>query len=130
MTEKDSQLDVTKLLSLIPKRSDPKVAVYEVDDRISFSIMDLAQPSYPLVYASSGYQHLTGYSRDELLGKSWYDCPKNSKFVEEPSDPSQRKTISMLRDDSALMKECIEKREEGQFTITNFKKSGEVLPIN
>lgn len=96
-------------------------------------LCDSSRPHCPIVYCSEPFQHLTGYSDSEIVGK-------NCRFLQHPYDP---KTFDVLgtapttkglisnhqRDPNALAKSTIRLALEGnleaQVTLVNYRKNGE-----
>lgn len=60
-------LDISKYIDKIPESQ--KVKLRETDDSVSFILIDLRLPGNQVTYVSAGFESLTGYSRDEIIGK-------------------------------------------------------------
>lgn len=41
----------------------------------TFVVSDATKPDYPIMYASSGFFTMTGYSSKEVIGRNWYVPP-------------------------------------------------------
>lgn len=72
------------------------------------TLVDLRGDDEPLVYASGGFERLTGYAVDEILGR-------NCRFLQgDKTDPLTVKNIG----------DAIERRAHHQVTILNYRKDG------
>jgi PAS domain S-box-containing protein len=80
--------------------------------KFSVTIADPAQPEVPRIAVSTGFEEMTGYSRDEILGKNCrflnFDCPM---------DFDQR---SQIRESSNTGKPCM-------CILENRRKNGEIF---
>jgi len=90
------------------------VAELHVRDRAIASISegialtDPRQPDNPLVYVNSGFERLTGYARDEILGR-------NCRFLQGPdTDPA---ALDRLRTAIREERECV-------VELLNYRKDG------
>jgi PAS domain S-box-containing protein len=71
-------------------------------------IADALEPDCPIIYANHGFEELTGYPRDEVLGR-------NCRFLQGPeTDPD---TVAAIRRALAGQSEC-------HVTIRNYRKDG------
>jgi PAS domain S-box-containing protein len=97
------------LLSDLPAEIQLKIkdrALAETAEGITIS--DYLQPDNPIVYVNEGFERLTGYRREDVLGK-------NCRFLQgEKSDP---KTIEDIR-------ESIQKQKPCSVEILNYRKDG------
>lgn len=62
--------------SSYPRDSVPRVS-QELKDALSslqqtFVVSDATKPDYPIVYASTGFFTMTGYSAKEIVGRNWW----------------------------------------------------------
>src|SRR6056297_91157 len=71
-------------------------------------IADAKLADQPIIYANNAFYQMTGYNRDEVLGK-------NCRFLQ--NDDRNQKEI-------AIMAKAIEKGESCQLTLRNYKKDG------
>jgi PAS domain S-box-containing protein len=74
----------------------------------SFIITDPSLPDNPLVYASSGFLELTGYTIDQVLGR-------NCRFLQGPQ--TDLRAVDRIR-------EGIEKGEDTTVVLLNYKNDG------
>nr|AML77430.1 putative LOV domain-containing protein [Scapania nemorea] len=74
----------------------------------NFVISDPRLPENPIVYASEGFCNMSGYSRDEVLGR-------NCRFLQGPG--TDRRTVLELRD-------AIREERSAQVRILNYTKEG------
>jgi len=72
------------------------------------SITDPNQPDHPAVYVNRGFERLTGYSSEEVLGR-------NMRFLQGPDTDS--KTIDQMRT-------AIQEERECTVEILNYRKDG------
>nr|AML77325.1 putative LOV domain-containing protein [Torreya nucifera] len=74
----------------------------------NFVITDPYLLDHPIVYASEGFLKMTGYSREEVLGR-------NSRFLQGPE--TDRRTVLEIR-------EAIRQEKSCQVSILNYRKDG------
>lgn len=74
-------------------------------------ITDATRPENPIIDASRGVHRLTGYSRDELLGKTF-------QFLQGPETDDE--TSQLLSDSLAAGKEC-------NVELVNYRKDGSIF---
>ena len=116
-----SGMDILGMLAKVASRTNPKIILGPVDLSSSFVVVDAKQRDYPIIYASSNFETLTGYTSKEILGL-------NCRFLQAPGGLVQKGQRRTHVDDSVIfqMKKSIESCEECQFLNINYKKSGEV----
>lgn len=74
----------------------------------SISLVDARRPDFPIIYVNRGFEHLTGYAREECLGR-------NCRFLQGPdSDPQ---TVARIRD-------AVERGETLIVDLLNYRKDG------
>jgi len=114
----------------VANRPNPKFELGAVDCSCAIVLCDLLQKDKPIVYASEGFCELTGYSLDEILGR-------NCRFLQSPDGNAKSKSTQPV-DKEAIRKlrKAVNKNEEIQMEIVNFKKGGQkfknfmtVIPI-
>lgn len=71
-------------------------------------IADALQPDTPIIFSNAAFQKMTGYSEEEVLGR-------NCRFLQ--NDDRDQEAI-------AIMKNAIDKGEECQVELRNYKKDG------
>lgn len=71
-------------------------------------ILDAGQPDHPIVYANSPFLAMTGYRREEVLGR-------NPRFLEGP-DPDSASADRIER--------ALRQQQELQITVRNYRKDG------
>jgi len=75
---------------------------------LGITIADLQQPDEPLVYANEGFQRITGYDQETIVGQ-------NCRFLQgEETDPE---TVERMRS-------AIDDRESVQLVVRNYRKDG------
>ncbi|GAQ81276.1 PAS/LOV protein [Klebsormidium nitens] len=85
-----------------------KVADILQSHSYNFVLSDPTLPDNPIVYASQGFLSMTGYSREEIIGR-------NCRFLQGPD--TDRRTVLMIRE------ACREERAV-QVRILNYTKDG------
>jgi diguanylate cyclase (GGDEF)-like protein/PAS domain S-box-containing protein len=75
------------------------------------TIADATQPHWPLIYVNSGFERLSGYSTEELLGKS----PRQLLGPD-----TEQAGITMLRESLKQGKNC-------QVTLRNYRRDGSMF---
>ncbi|MHB2265855.1 PAS domain-containing protein [Aliihoeflea sp. PC F10.4] len=88
-------------------RGDPFAAAVRAT-RMSMIVTDPAQPDNPIVFANEAFQKLTGYDRDEIIGR-------NCRFLQGPQTDQQ--SISNVR-------EAIKAGEDIAIDLLNYRKDG------
>jgi PAS domain S-box-containing protein len=71
-------------------------------------LVDAQQPDMPIVYVNKAFEHLTGYTADEALGK-------NARFLQ--ADDRQQPAIEQMR-------HALEAHENVVTTLRNYRKDG------
>ncbi|KAI8854746.1 hypothetical protein BC829DRAFT_353693, partial [Chytridium lagenaria] len=115
-----SGFDLLGILVRVVNREKPVIAMGNVDFSCSFTVTDPKLPGNPIVYASETFSRLTGYSNPEILGK-------NCRFLQSPTGQVEAGSVRKYSDSNVAfqMKDSIRKCKECQFSIINYKKSGE-----
>lgn len=94
----------------VAESSDPFAAAVRAT-RMPMLITDPNKPDNPIVFANDAFSKLTGYSRNEILGR-------NCRFLQGPrTDP----------DGVAKIRDAIERRVPIEIELQNHKKDGEVF---
>ncbi len=76
--------------------------------RVGLLIVDALQPDMPVVFCNTGFEEMTGYSSDEVLGR-------NCRFLQ--GDDLKQDAISVMRD-------AIRRGDECFVTLRNYRKDG------
>ena len=81
------------------------------DSNISLSIGHVSAPDCPLIAVNTAFEIISGYSRDEALGK-------NCRFLQPPggAGPVRRRIREFMADDA---------QEASRFLVPNIRKNGE-----
>jgi PAS domain S-box-containing protein len=113
-------LDVDDILSRIPTRPD---IPFPVDpNSCSFVITDALAFDHPIIYASPGFERLTGYAASDVLG---YNC----RFLQFPDLASAvRRNSLKKRSDEEVVRRLhyhISEGSEVQICLSNYRKGGE-----
>ena len=90
-----------------------------IDCSVALVVYDLQHPNQPIIYCSDAYCDMTGYARDEVLGK---DC----HFLQTPHSTIRRPKATIMPDKVAVhrLSQAIHDQQEIQVQILNFKKDG------
>ncbi|CAO4186628.1 HWE histidine kinase domain-containing protein [Methylorubrum extorquens] len=97
-------------LARVSKSTDPFAAAVKAT-RMPMLITDPHRPDNPIVFVNGAFSKLTGYSREEILGR-------NCRFLQGPeTDPR----------DVARIRDAVERRVPVEIDLLNHKKSGEVF---
>ncbi|KAJ3190361.1 blue light receptor [Gaertneriomyces sp. JEL0708] len=112
--------DLLGILSRVVHRPNPKINLGPVDMSCSFLVTDASKPEHPIVYASETFSKLTGYDNKEVVGK-------NCRFLQAPDGKVEKGSNRKYTDNSLVfqMKKKVDLCEECQFTVINYKKTGE-----
>lgn len=81
---------------------------FEDTNHVSIAICDAKQPDHPITHCNHGFEILTGYSKDEILGK-------NCRFLQGHDTDSA---------DVARLREAIAEGRAVTVTIENYRKNG------
>jgi PAS domain S-box-containing protein len=76
--------------------------------RVGLLIVDAQQPDMPIIFCNTGFEEMTGYSSDEVLGR-------NCRFLQ--GDDLKQDAISVMRD-------AIRRGDECFVTLRNYRKDG------
>jgi PAS domain S-box-containing protein len=98
---------ITEALSHELGRGDPFAAAIR-GTRMAMVITDPRQADNPIVFANQAFQNLTGYSRDEIIGR-------NCRFLQGPETDGGH--VQAIRD-------AIEAGADIQIDILNYRKDG------
>ncbi|RSL53008.1 hypothetical protein CEP54_010609 [Fusarium duplospermum] len=115
----EPQFDLLGLLWKVTGRKNPKFDIGTIDLSCSFVICDVTMEDCPIVYASAMFQNLTGYSRQEVVGK-------NCRFLQAPDGFVQagQQRNYVYNETVFKLKKSVEAREETQQSLVNYRKGG------
>ena len=73
-----------------------------------------------LIYVSETFEKTTGYAAKDIIGK-------NCRFLQAPDGKVKAGSVRQHSDNNVIshMKSCVDSRQECQFSLVNYKKSGE-----
>jgi PAS domain S-box-containing protein len=97
----------------VTEREQAKAALYLRDHAIAstsegITISDPQRPDHPLIYVNSGFERLTGYQRDEVIGR-------NCRYLQGPdTDPA---AVATIRAALAAERHCT-------VEVLNYRKDG------
>lgn len=74
-------------------------------------ITDATQPNHPIIYVNSGFERMTGYTQQEVIGK-------NCRFLQETD--TEQPAITQF-------KTCIQQGKECCVTLRNYRKDGSLF---
>jgi PAS domain S-box-containing protein len=115
-----SGFDMLGILLRVAARPNPQINIGAVDMSCAFVVSDVTQHDCPIVYCSEVFERLTGYSRHEILGR-------NCRFLQAPDGKVQSGLKRRYVDDQSVLhlKNLIEKRQEAQISLINYRKGGQ-----
>ncbi|KAH6868965.1 hypothetical protein B0T10DRAFT_419091, partial [Thelonectria olida] len=114
-----SGFDVMSILLHVATRPKPKVHLGAIDCSVAFLLCDLRQPDTHIVYVSEPFTLLTGYFNAEIMGK-------NCRFLQAPGGKARKHSARkhVNKNTVEAMHRAVEKNEEIQLEVVNFKKEG------
>lgn len=82
-------------------------------------VCDLEKKDTPIIYVSDAFEELTGYKSKDVLGK-------NCRFLQAPGGTVKKGSVRdhVSKDTITKMKKAVEKNDEVQLEVDNFKKNG------
>lgn len=101
----------------VRSRPNPEVDIGPVDCSVALVICDLEQHDMPIVYASDAFCELTGYARQEILGR-------NCRFLQTPNG-SMASGAAVDKVAVQRMSQAIHSNHEIQLQLYNYKKNGQ-----
>ncbi|KAJ6111637.1 White collar 1 protein [Penicillium sp. IBT 18751x] len=116
----NSGFDVLGVLSRVAMRSNPKINIGAVDLSCAFVLCDITREDQPIVYISDAFERLTGYTKDEIVGK-------NCRFLQDPYGQIQPGMKRSFVDGQTVyrLRSTIDDRSEIQASIINYRKGGQ-----
>ncbi|BCM82819.1 PAS domain-containing protein [Methylobacterium indicum] len=110
MTDRREENRIAAELTRVGASTDPFAAAVRAT-RMPMLVTDPHQADNPIVFVNDAFSKLTGYTRDEILGR-------NCRFLQGPETN---------RDDVAKVRDAIERRVSIEIDLQNYKKSGETF---
>ena len=110
MTSRQEHDRIDAELHRVSKSNDPFAAAVRAT-RMPMLITDPSRPDNPIVFVNDSFSKLTGYTREEILGR-------NCRFLQGPETS---------REDIARIRDAIERRVPIEIDLLNHKKNGEVF---
>ena len=107
MEKQKDDWTLTEALHYEHGRGDPFAAAVR-STRMPMIITDPNQPDNPIVFANMSFQDLTGYGRDELIGR-------NCRFLQGPG--TDRQTVASVR-------KTIAQGNDASVDLLNYRKDG------
>ncbi|KAH8198018.1 hypothetical protein TruAng_007793 [Truncatella angustata] len=114
--------EISQALHKLAIRYAPQVNIDMTNTSQSFVVTDMWQPDMPIIYASYGFETMTGYSREEVLGRNCRFLQSRKGDVKPGASREFVSSASVYE-----LKEKIALGQEVQHVIMNFRKSGEPL---
>ncbi|KAG8803859.1 blue light receptor [Serendipita sp. 399] len=118
-----SGFDMLDILARVATRAQPKVTLGPVDMSCAFLVTDVTREDSPIIYVSSTFTDLTGYTEEEIIGK-------NCRFLQAPPGVALEKggprehtdidSVTQMAQNVSLNREC-------QVTLVNYRKTGEAF---
>ncbi|KAJ5710768.1 White collar 1 protein [Penicillium malachiteum] len=115
-----SGFDVLGVLSRVAARPNPKINIGAVDLSCAFVLCDIWQDDHPIVYVSEAFERLTGYVKDEIVGR-------NCRFLQDPNGDLKAGMKRTFVDGQTVhrLRSTIHERSEIQASIINYRKGGQ-----
>lgn len=98
----------------IVSRPAPQVELGPVDCSVALVVSDLELPDSPIIYASDSFCEMTGYSKNEVLGRNW-------RFLLQPPKGKSRSPDATA---IQLIQQATQNGSEVQLSMRNYKKNG------
>ncbi|KAJ5372148.1 hypothetical protein N7517_004154 [Penicillium concentricum] len=112
--------DVLGALGRVAMRSNPKINIGAVDLSCAFVMCDILAEDHPIVYVSEAFERLTGYTKDEIVGR-------NCRFLQAPDGKINAGAKRTFVDGQTVyrLRSTIDDRSEIQASIINYRKGGQ-----
>jgi PAS domain S-box-containing protein len=112
----------SEVLQRIAVRRNPKIQISGLDLSCAFMVCDLTQSDLPIIYASNACKKLTGYTRDEIVGRNFrFMLFRNEQWNSGVLRPCTDSLI--LR----MLQSHITSRSEYQIPLISYKKQGQLF---
>ncbi|GAA6018553.1 hypothetical protein JCM11491_006443 [Sporobolomyces phaffii] len=115
-----SGFDLIGVLARVVGRKDPVINLGSIDMSCSFIVSDAKDPELSSIYVSESFCKLTGYSQEEILGRS---C----RFLQAPGDQAVIQGQKRRYTDSSAahhLKMNLDNLHECQVSLINYQKGG------
>ncbi|KAJ5967288.1 hypothetical protein N7501_003536 [Penicillium viridicatum] len=112
--------DVLGALGRVAMRPNPKINIGAVDLSCAFVMCDILIEDHPIVYVSEAFERLTGYTKDEIVGR-------NCRFLQAPDGKINAGAKRTFVDGQTVhrLRSTIDDRGEIQASIINYRKGGQ-----
>ncbi|CAG8905153.1 unnamed protein product [Penicillium egyptiacum] len=112
--------DVLGALGRVAMRHNPKINIGAVDLSCAFVMCDILIEDHPIVYVSEAFERLTGYTKDEIVGR-------NCRFLQAPDGRISAGAKRTFVDGQTVhrLRSTIDDRSEIQASIINYRKGGQ-----
>ncbi|KAJ8101402.1 hypothetical protein POJ06DRAFT_251420 [Lipomyces tetrasporus] len=111
--------DIMSILAKVVTRTAPQINIGPVDMSCSFVVCDARKVDLPIVYCSSTFESLTGYTQGEIVGR-------NCRFLQSPGGQVVEGEFRRFTDSNtvARIKRGLLDGQETQAPLLNYKKTG------
>ncbi|KAF2120435.1 hypothetical protein BDV96DRAFT_641116 [Lophiotrema nucula] len=117
-----SGLDVVGILVKVATRKNPNIQLGVVDLSCAMVVCAADLPDEPIIYCSEGFETLTQYRSNEVLGQ-------NCRFLQAASTPAgvnyRPHHVASDLSVKAQLQMDVAARQETQVEVLNYKKNGE-----
>lgn len=106
--------------SRVAGRPNPRINIGAVDLSCAFVLCDVQRRDHPIVYVSDAFERLTGYTKDEIVGR-------NCRFLQGPDGQISAGAKRTFVDAQTVfrLRSTISDRSEIQASIINYRKGGQ-----
>lgn len=115
-----SGFDMLAALSKVVTRKNPEINIGKVDMSCAFVVCNVLLADCPIVYVSEVFERMTGYTKNEILGR-------NCRFLQSPVGRVEAGAYREFVDNTAVfyLSNRIAARREAQRSLINYRKGGQ-----
>lgn len=106
----------------VAARQNPQIELGNIDLSCAIVVCAADVPDEPIIYCSEGFEALTQYHRDEVLGRNCRFLQATNTLVNSDSRPRCGPSDESA---TAKLKSGVAARQETQVEVLNYKKNGD-----